>query len=56
MFDSLTQEEKEELRRTLEWVLVATQSTPETRSTIDKVIELLKIETPVGVEDIHNVQ
>lgn len=50
MFDTLTKEEKDQLRRTLEWVLVATQTSEETTQAIQKAIEMLRTESPVGPE------
>ena len=48
MFETLTKEEKQELQRTLRWVLVATQVSDAHRETILKTIDLLEEEEPIG--------
>jgi len=52
-FTALTLDERDELRRVLSWVIVATQTTPEGRRTINKAIDLLIAEGAVAPEDIE---
>lgn len=52
MFETLTKEEKQELQRTLRWVLVATQVSDAHRETILKTIDLLGEEEPIGPEAV----
>ena len=51
-FATLTEDERDELRRVLSWVLAATQTTPEGRATIDKAIDLLTTEHAISPSDI----
>ena len=50
MFDTMTKKERAQLRRTLEWVLKATQASPELEKTILKAIHELTDEEPVSPE------
>ena len=52
-FSALTSDERDELRRVLSWVLAATQTTVEGRATINKAIDLLKAEGPLGPDDVE---
>ena len=55
MFDMLSREERETLCRTLQWVLAATQTTPEGRATIEKAIRALKTEDPIDPKEAYDV-
>jgi hypothetical protein len=46
----MTKDERDQLRRTLEWVLEATQASPELEMTIRKAIDELCDEEPLGPE------
>ena len=52
-FSALTADERDELRRVLSWVLAATQTTVEGRATINKAIDLLIAEGPLGPDDVE---
>ena len=50
MFSTMTKDERDQLRRTLEWVLKATQASPKLEATILKAIDELRDEEPLGPE------
>jgi len=50
---TLTPGERDELRRVLSWVLVATQMNPEGRATVLKAIDLLETEEPLDPTDVE---
>ena len=48
----LTDSERDKIRRTLEWVLTATQSDPADRAVLEKVIAHLSKPRPISPKDI----
>ena len=52
MLDRFTRKEKDEIRRTLQWVLAATQTSEESTRTIKRFIDMLEELEPVSPESL----